>query len=128
MSPRRLAQRSAVKMGSSSNEAGDEDRISDGVRSDADVVVVDLADASRATLAHKRKRARGEFPWAHTHGWTEGDPLAQKGKRQCNTAKSGSQTRPTALVGRPISPASTVFPRLVATRRRPPQVPAFWYK
>ncbi|CAM6039183.1 unnamed protein product [Sphagnum compactum] len=68
-------------MGSSSSEAGDEDRISDGVGSDADVVVVDLVDAGHAALAHKRKRARGEFPWAHTHEWMEGDPLAQKGKR-----------------------------------------------
>jgi putative aminopeptidase FrvX len=67
-------------MGSSSSEAGDEDRISDGVGSDANAVVVDLADVSRATLAHKCKRAHGEFPWAHTHGWMEGDPLAQKGK------------------------------------------------
>ncbi len=63
-------------MGSSSNEAGDEDRISDGVRSDVGVVVVDLTDAGSTALAHKRKRAREEFPWAHTHGWTEGDPLA----------------------------------------------------
>jgi hypothetical protein len=63
-------------MESSSSEAGDEDRISDGARFDADVVVVDLADAGSTTLAHKRKRVRGEFPWAHTHGWTEGDPLA----------------------------------------------------
>ncbi len=70
-----------MKMGSSSSEVGDEDRISDGVRSDAGVVVVDLADAGSTALAHKRKHARGEFPWAHTHGWTEGDPLAQKGKR-----------------------------------------------
>ncbi len=63
-----------MKMGSSSNEAGDEDRISDGVKYDADVVVV--ADAGNIALAHKRKHAHGEFPWAHTHGWTEGDPLA----------------------------------------------------
>ncbi len=49
-------------MGSSSNEAGDEDRISDGVRSDVGVVVVDLADVGSTALAHKRKRARGEFP------------------------------------------------------------------
>jgi hypothetical protein len=68
-------------MGSSSNEAEDEDHINDGVRSDADVVVVDLADVGSTALAHKRKCARGEFPWAHTHGWMEGDPLAQKGKR-----------------------------------------------
>jgi len=81
----RLAQRSAMKMGSSSNEAGDEDRISDGVKYDADVVVV--ADAGNIALAHKRKHAHGEFPWAHTHGWTEGDPLAQKGKRQCSHCK-----------------------------------------
>jgi hypothetical protein len=74
-------------MGSSSNEAEDEDCIRDDVKFDANVVVVDLADAGRATLAHKRKRARGEFPWAHTHGWTEGDPLAQKGKRQCSHYK-----------------------------------------
>jgi hypothetical protein len=74
-------------MGSSSSEAGDEDRISNGVRSDAGVVVVDLADAGSTALAHKRKCARGEFPWAHTHGWTEGDPLAQKGKRQCSHCK-----------------------------------------
>ncbi len=74
-------------MGSSSSEAGDEDCISDGVRSDADVVVVDLADVGRASFAHKCKHARGEFPWAHTHGWTEGDPLPQKGKRQCNHYK-----------------------------------------
>jgi len=67
-------------MGNSSNEVGDEDCISDGVRFDADVVVVDLADAGSTTLAHKRKCARGEFPWAHTHGWMEGNPLAQKGK------------------------------------------------
>jgi hypothetical protein len=45
-----------MKMGSSSSEAGDEDRNSDSVGSDADVVVVDLADAGRATLAHKGKR------------------------------------------------------------------------
>jgi len=63
-------------MGSSSSEAGDEDHISDGVRFDANVVVVDLADASNTTLAHKCKCARGEFPWAHTHGWMEGNPLA----------------------------------------------------
>jgi hypothetical protein len=44
-------------------------------------VVVNFANANHATLAHKRKRAHGEFPWAHTHGWMEGDPLAQKGKR-----------------------------------------------
>jgi len=68
-------------MGSSSSEAGDEDRISDGVRSDAGVVVVDLTDAGSTAPAHKGKRARGEFPWVHTHGWTEGDPLTQKGKR-----------------------------------------------
>jgi hypothetical protein len=49
-------------MGSSSSETGDENRINDGVRFDADVVVVDLADASCAALAHKHKRARGEFP------------------------------------------------------------------
>jgi hypothetical protein len=54
----------------------DEDRISDDVGFNADVVVVDLVDAGRAALAHKHKRACGEFPWAHTHGWTEGDPLA----------------------------------------------------
>ena len=74
-------------MGSSSSEAGDEDRISDGVGSHSDVVVIDLADVGRTTLAHKRKRARGEFPWVHTHGWMEGDPLAQKGKRQCRHCK-----------------------------------------
>ncbi len=83
----RLVQRLAMKMGSSSSEAGDEDRINDGVRSDVGVVVVDLADAGSTALAHNRKRAHGEFPWAHTHGWTEGDPLAQKGKRQCNHCK-----------------------------------------
>jgi hypothetical protein len=33
-------------------------------------VVVDLANAGHATLAHKRKCARGEFPWVHTHGCT----------------------------------------------------------
>jgi hypothetical protein len=49
-------------MGSSSSEAGDEDRFNDGVGSDADVVVVDLADVGHATLAHKHKLARGEFP------------------------------------------------------------------
>lgn len=76
MSPGRLAQSSAVKMGSSNSEAEDEDHISDGVESDADVVVVDLADAGRATLARKCKHAHGKFPWAHTHGWTKGDPLA----------------------------------------------------
>jgi hypothetical protein len=70
-----------MKMGSSSSEAGDEDYISDDVRFDADVVVVDLADVGRVALAHKHKHAHGEFPWVHTHGWTEGDPLAQKGKR-----------------------------------------------
>jgi hypothetical protein len=85
LSPGQLAQRSTVKMGSSSSEAGD--CISDGVGSDADVVVVNLADAGRAALAHKCKHASGEFPWAHTHGWTEGDPLAHKGKRQCNHCK-----------------------------------------
>jgi hypothetical protein len=68
-------------MGNSNSETKDEDRISDAVRSDADVVVVNFANANHATLAHKRKRAHGEFPWAHTHGWMEGDPLAQKGKR-----------------------------------------------
>jgi hypothetical protein len=118
-------------MGSSSNEGGDEDCISDGVGSDADVVVVDLADAGRAALAHKCKCARGEFPWAHTHGLTEGDPLPQKGKKgkhQCSHAKNGFRARPTALVGRPIFPTSTVFPRLVMTRSRSPQVLAFWYK
>ncbi len=62
LSPRRLAQRSAVKMGSSSSEARDEDRISDNIGSNVDVVVVDLADADGAALAHKRKCARGEFP------------------------------------------------------------------
>jgi hypothetical protein len=35
-----------------------------------------VADAGNIALAHKRKHAHGEFPWAHTHGWTEGDPLA----------------------------------------------------
>jgi hypothetical protein len=74
-------------MGSSSNEARDEDRISDGVGSNVNVVVVDLVDVGHAALAHKHKRAHGEFPWVHTHGWTEGDPLAQKGKRQCNQCK-----------------------------------------
>jgi hypothetical protein len=74
-------------MGSSSSEGGDEDRISDCVGSHSDVVVINLADAGRTTLAHKRKRARGEFPWVHTHGWMEGDPLAQKGKRQCSHCK-----------------------------------------
>jgi hypothetical protein len=49
-------------MGSSSSKVGDEDHIGDGVGSNANVVVVDLADAGRATLTHKRKRARGEFP------------------------------------------------------------------
>jgi hypothetical protein len=49
-------------MGSSSSEVGDEDHISDGVRSDAGVVVVDLADAGSIALVHKRKCARGEFP------------------------------------------------------------------
>jgi hypothetical protein len=68
-------------MGSSSNEARDEDRISNGVKSYADVLVVDLVDAGSTALAHKHKRAQGEFPWAHTHGWTKADPLAQKGKR-----------------------------------------------
>jgi hypothetical protein len=68
-------------MRSSNSEVGDEDYINNGVRSDVDVVVVDLANADRATLAHKCKRAYGEFPWAHTHGWMEGNPLAQKGKR-----------------------------------------------
>jgi hypothetical protein len=38
--------------------------------------VVDLADAGHAALAQKCKCAHGEFPWVHTHGWTEGDPLA----------------------------------------------------
>ncbi len=67
-------------------QSQDEDRISDSVGFDADVVVVDLADASRAALAHKRKCACGEFPWAHTHGWTEGDPLAHTSRNQpkCN--------------------------------------------
>jgi hypothetical protein len=74
-------------MGNSSNEVENEDPINNDVRSDVDVVVVDLANVGRVALAHKRKRARGEFPWAHTHGWTEGDPLAQKGKRQCNHYK-----------------------------------------
>jgi hypothetical protein len=76
-----------MKMGNSSNEAGDENHINNGVGSDADVAVVDLADAGCAALAHKHKRAHGEFPWAHTHGWTKGDPLAQKGKRPCNHCK-----------------------------------------
>jgi hypothetical protein len=76
-----------MKMGSSRSKAGDEDHIIDGVGFDVDVVVVDLADAGRATLAHKRKRARGEFPWAHTHGQIKGDSLAQKGKRQCSHCK-----------------------------------------
>jgi len=67
-------------MGSSSNEIGDEDHINDGVESNADDVVVYLADVGRTALAHKRKHACGEFPWVHTHGWTEGDPLAQKGE------------------------------------------------
>jgi hypothetical protein len=76
-----------MKMGSSNIEAKNEDRISDGVKSDADVVVVNLADAGSTALAHKRKRAHGEFPSVHTHGWTEGDPLAQKGKRRCSHCK-----------------------------------------
>lgn len=76
-----------MKMGSSNSEAGNEDRISNSVGSNADVVVVDLADAGHVALAHKHKRARGEFPSTHTHGWTEGDPLAQKGKRQCSHCK-----------------------------------------
>jgi hypothetical protein len=67
-------------MGSSNNKAEDEDCISDDVESDVDVVVVDLADAGCIALAHKHKRDRGEFPWAHTHGWTKGNPLVQKGK------------------------------------------------
>ncbi|CAK9253521.1 unnamed protein product [Sphagnum jensenii] len=71
-------------MGSSSNEVGDEDHISDGVGSDADVMMVDLTDAGCAALAHKHKCAHGEFPWVHTHGGMEGDPLAQKGKCKCN--------------------------------------------
>jgi hypothetical protein len=74
-------------MGSSSNEVEDENPINDDVRFDTDVAVVDLANAGRAAPAHKCKRARGEFPWAHIHGWTEGNPLAQKGKRQCNHYK-----------------------------------------
>ncbi len=74
-------------MGSSSSETGDENHISDGVGFDVDVVVVDLADAGHATLAHKRKCARGEFPWVHAHGCTKGDSLAQKGKRQCSHCK-----------------------------------------
>ena len=74
-------------MGSSSSEAGDEHRISDGVGSHSEVVVIDLADAGRTTLAHIRKRARREFPWVYTHAWMEGDPLAQKGKRQCGHCK-----------------------------------------
>jgi hypothetical protein len=49
-------------MGSSNSEAKDEDHISDDVRSNADIVVVDLADVGRATLAHKHKCACGEFP------------------------------------------------------------------
>jgi len=44
-------------------------------------------DACRVALAHKHKRACGEFPWVHTHGWMEGDPVAQKGKRQCSHCK-----------------------------------------
>jgi hypothetical protein len=74
-------------MGSSSNEVEDENPINDDVRFDTDVAVVDLANAGRAAPAHKCKCARGEFPWAHIHGWTEGNPLAQKGKRQCNHYK-----------------------------------------
>ena len=74
-------------MGSPSSKAGDEDRINDCVGSHSDVVVINLADAGCTTLAHKRKRARGEFPWVHTHGWMEGDPLPQKGKRQCGLCK-----------------------------------------
>jgi hypothetical protein len=49
-------------MGSSNSEARDEDRISDDIGSNVDVVVVDLADADGTALAHKRKCARGEFP------------------------------------------------------------------
>ncbi len=76
LSPRRLVQRSVMKMGSSSSEAADEGRINDSVGSNVDVGVVDLADAGHAALAQKCKCAHGEFPWVHTHGWTEGDPLA----------------------------------------------------
>ncbi len=48
--------------GKSSNEARDEECISNGVRFDANVVVVNLANVGRTTLAHKRKHACGEFP------------------------------------------------------------------
>ncbi|CAK9191019.1 unnamed protein product [Sphagnum troendelagicum] len=44
-------------MGSSSNKAEDENHINNGVESDADVVVVYLADAGRIAVAHKCKRA-----------------------------------------------------------------------
>ncbi|CAM6070538.1 unnamed protein product [Sphagnum tenellum] len=80
-------------MGSSSNKAEDENHINNGVESDADVVVVYLADAGRIAVAHKCKRACGKFPWAHTHGWTEGDPLAQKGKCQCSHCKKSFSSK-----------------------------------
>ncbi|CAK9863803.1 unnamed protein product [Sphagnum jensenii] len=54
-----------MKMGSSNSKAKDEDRISDDVRSNADVVVVNLADVSRATWPTNTSLLMGNFPSKH---------------------------------------------------------------
>ncbi|CAM6008284.1 unnamed protein product [Sphagnum balticum] len=77
-------------MGSSNNEAGDEDRISDGVRSDADVVLVNLADAGSTALAHKRKRARGEFSLGARPWMDRGRSLSTEGEADKASSAPGS--------------------------------------
>lgn len=115
MSSGRLAQRSAVKMGSSNSEAGDEDYISDGVKSDVDVVVVNLADASLQPWPTNASMPVGNFPGCTPMGGQRAIPWHRRGNASVATAKNGFRARPTAMVGRPISPASTVFPRHFCT-------------
>jgi hypothetical protein len=70
----------------------------------------------------------GNFPRRTPMGGQKAIPWHRRGNASATTIKSGSQRKPTALVGRPISPVSMVFPRLVTTRGHSPQIPAFWYK
>ncbi len=70
----------------------------------------------------------GNFPKYTPMGGRRVIPWHKRGNASAATTKSSSQARPTALVGRPISLASMVFPRLAATTSRSPQGPAFWYK
>ena len=36
---------------------------------------------------NRRKRPRGDFPWAYTHDWVSGDPQRVRNKRQCVLCK-----------------------------------------